>query len=73
MKEKSRFLSYAKGSCGELRTQIYIGMEIGYIAKGQGRQWVEETRELSRMLYALMQNARSQGAKSQESKWEGTP
>ena len=22
------FLSYAKGSCGELRSQIYIGMEI---------------------------------------------
>ena len=30
-KECISFLSYAKGSCGELRTQIYIGMEIGYI------------------------------------------
>ena len=26
-----RFLTYAKGSCGELRTQIYIGVDIGYI------------------------------------------
>lgn len=76
MKEKSRFLSYAKGSCGELRTQIYIGMEIGYIAKEQGKQWAEETRELSRMLYALMQSARSQshtGSRRQGSKGEGTP
>lgn len=63
MKEKSRFLSFAKGSCGELRTQIYIGMDIGYIDKAQGKQWLEETRELSRMLYALMQSARNQGRK----------
>jgi len=26
-KETIRFRSYAKGSCGELRTQIYIGIE----------------------------------------------
>ncbi len=25
------FLNYSRGSCGELRTQIYIGIEIGYI------------------------------------------
>ena len=30
-KETLNFLSYAKGSCGELRSQIYIGMEISYI------------------------------------------
>ncbi len=30
-KEMANFLNYAKGSAGELRTQIYIGMDIGYI------------------------------------------
>ena len=30
-KERANFLNYAKGSAGELRTQIYIGMDIGYI------------------------------------------
>lgn len=30
-KDNIRFLYYAKGSCAELRTQIYIGSEIGYI------------------------------------------
>jgi hypothetical protein len=27
----ARFLEYSKGSCGELRTQIYIGIDIDYI------------------------------------------
>ena len=36
-KEAANFLSYARGSCGELRTQIYIGMDIGYINEKQAR------------------------------------
>jgi len=52
-KETVNFLSYAKGSCGELRTQIYIGMKIGYIAKESGNKWIQETREISAMLVGL--------------------
>ena len=37
-KETKHFLSYAKGSCGELRTQVYIGMKIGYISKENGNK-----------------------------------
>ncbi|RTQ98703.1 four helix bundle protein [Halomonas nitroreducens] len=57
-KDRIRFLNYAKGSCGELRTQIYIGMQIGYIERHTGSQWVEEAHELSRMLYGLMKHFR---------------
>ena len=32
-KEIANFLNYAKGSAGELRTQIYIGMDIGYFVR----------------------------------------
>ena len=53
-KDRSKFLIYAKGSCGELRTQIYIGVEADYIDKEQGKLWVKETQELSRMLYGLI-------------------
>lgn len=53
-KDRSKFLTYAKGSCGELRTQLYIGMDIGYIENEQGNKWVQETQELSRMLYGLI-------------------
>ena len=51
---KDQFLSYAKASCAELRTQIHIGININYIDKVQGQQWLEEARQLSKMIYALM-------------------
>ena len=49
-KELARFLQYSKGSCGELRTQIYIGIDIEYIEPGVGKKWIRETQELSAML-----------------------
>lgn len=53
-KEKRNFLNYAKGSCAELRTQIYIGIEIGYIPKNVGTGWVAESKEISAMISGLM-------------------
>ena len=57
-RDRIKFLNYAKGSIGELRTQIYIGMEVGFIDPETGRGWVEETQELSRMIYSLMKTLR---------------
>ncbi|MEJ1296075.1 MAG: four helix bundle protein [Candidatus Sedimenticola sp. (ex Thyasira tokunagai)] len=56
VKDRARFLEYAKGSCGELRTQIYIGLDIGYINDSTGKQWVQETREISAMLVGLIKS-----------------
>jgi four helix bundle protein len=56
MKEKQRFLDIALGSCAELRTQLYIGVEIGYIDKEVGKAWISETREISAMLVGLRNN-----------------
>ena len=53
-KEKIRFLDIAKGSCAELRTQTYIGIEIGYIDNKIGQAWIQETKEISAMLVGLM-------------------
>ena len=50
------FLSYAKGSCAELRTQIYIGMDFGYIQKETGMAWIKETKEISAMLVGLIKS-----------------
>ena len=58
-KETINFLSYAKGSCAELRTQVYIGMKIGYIPKKIGNNWVTETKEISAMLVGLTKSIRA--------------
>ena len=55
-KEKQRFLDIAKASCAELRTQTWIGMEIGYIEKDTGKAWIQESQELSAMLVGLMRS-----------------
>ena len=57
-KECMTFLSYAKGSCGELRSQVYVGMEIGYIDKKVGQKWLAEAGEISSMLSGLMKTKR---------------
>jgi len=61
-KETANFLNYAKGSAGELRTQIYIGMEIGYIEHDIGRKWLGEAEEISRMLHALIKSVRNRSS-----------
>jgi four helix bundle protein len=52
------FLSYAKGSCGELRTQIHIGSQIGYIQAAKSQEWRKETVEISSMIKALIKTKR---------------
>jgi len=58
-KECILFLLYAKGSCGELRTQIFIGMDIGYIDNKMGQGWLEESKEISLMLGGLIKTKRN--------------
>ncbi|QCQ20806.1 four helix bundle protein [Desulfoglaeba alkanexedens] len=59
-KETTCFLNYAKGSAGELRTQLYIAMDIGYIERETAMAWIRETEEISRMLHGLMKTIRDQ-------------
>lgn len=53
-KEKAHFLWIVKASCGELRTQIFIGRDITYIARPLAENWITETRERSKMLCGLI-------------------
>ncbi|WP_413701751.1 four helix bundle protein [Psychromonas sp. KJ10-10] len=53
-KDKCHFLVIAKSSCAELRTQIYIGIDIGYIDKATGNNWLDKTRHISAMLSGLI-------------------
>ena len=51
--EKARHLTIARSSCGEVRTQVYIGVDIGYIDGEIGRRWIKESQEISAMLVGL--------------------
>lgn len=51
--EKTRYLTIARSSCGEVRTQLFIGVDIGYIDQEIGKSWINETREISAMLVGL--------------------
>ena len=57
-KEFINFLRYAKGSCGELRTQLYVAekvrQRIGAPPMEGSRAMITETRDLSRMIRGLI-------------------
>jgi len=52
-KEFIRFLNIAKGSCGELRTQLYISRKLDFLGKSDFDQLVSESKEISAMLHGL--------------------
>ncbi|RJQ47020.1 MAG: four helix bundle protein [Gammaproteobacteria bacterium] len=53
-KEYAHFLKIAKGSCGELRTQLYIGVELGLINKAKAKDYIKEATELAKMLQGIV-------------------
>jgi len=53
-KEFIRFLYIAKGSCGELRTQLKIAIEIGYLEEELGESLFHDAEEISYMLNAFI-------------------
>ncbi len=62
LKEKIRFLAISKGSVGEFKTQTDIGIEIGFIESNLGKKWMNEAKELSKMIGKLIQVLRSKGS-----------
>ncbi|WP_233903005.1 four helix bundle protein [Stieleria maiorica] len=56
--DQCRFLDYARGSCGEVRTQVIVGMKVGFINESTAQHWRQETKELSAMLQGLIKSIR---------------
>ncbi|MBB1481940.1 four helix bundle protein [Pseudoalteromonas sp. SG41-2] len=53
-KERAYFLSVAKGSVGELKTQLMIAFELGYINHEQTEFALNECEVIGRMLGKLI-------------------
>lgn len=48
-KEFSKFLSYSKGSCGELKVQIVVAHDIGYITEEEKCGLVQDCEDMLKM------------------------
>ena len=53
-----QFIGIAKGSAAELRTQLYLTMDLGLIANDEVSRMVEETKLLGAKLEALRRSLR---------------
>src|SRR3989344_4702172 len=49
-KELSKFLYIAKGSCGEVRSMLYLAKELNYISAEDFKKIYELSLEISRIL-----------------------
>ncbi len=58
-----RFLRIAKGSNGEMRTQIYISQRLGLIEEDEGREFIQESKEIAAMLQGLIRSVQTRSAK----------
>ncbi|MBW7896801.1 MAG: four helix bundle protein [Opitutaceae bacterium] len=54
--EFKQFLSFAKGSAGETRSQTLRAIALGYITQERGSALVAELREISRMIHGLIKS-----------------
>lgn len=57
-KEFIRFLFIAKGSAGELRTQLHLAIELEYLHKEVGLKLIDQCKHISAMIQNLITSLR---------------
>jgi four helix bundle protein len=65
-KEFLQFLAVAKGSCGEVRAQLYIAADQAYLSQDLFQELQNATSEISRLISGLMtylHNSQLKGSK----------
>ena len=67
-KEFVQFLAVAKGSCGEVRSQLYVALDQGYIDSEQFKQIYEKLVETSRLIGGLMKYLQQPGLRGSKFK-----
>ena|SRR5687767_7312540 len=65
-KEFRQFLSIAKGSAGEVRSQLYIALDIGYLDENKFEQLFHQTGELSRLVAGFIRYLETSELKGQK-------
>ena len=67
-KEYMQFLSYAKGSAGEVRSQLYMALDRGYINRKKFDEIYDMLISQSRMLKAFIKYLAGKGYKEKKYK-----
>jgi four helix bundle protein len=62
----SQFLYIAKGSCGEVRSQIYVAVDQGYVSQEKAVRLTNSFNRLSSMISNLISYLRSSGMKGEK-------
>lgn len=62
-KEFSLFLGYAKGSCGEARSQMYRALDFGYITAEEHQHYAENLTILSKQISSLISHLNNSSLK----------
>ncbi len=63
-----QFLYIAKGSSGEVRAQLYVAADQGYIAEKESDELIKSCRRLSVMISNLIDYLRRSGMKGEKFK-----
>jgi four helix bundle protein len=61
-----QFLYIAKGSCGEVRSQIYIALDQGYLEQLRAAELIESLKRLSIMISNFVNYIRRSGMRGEK-------
>ena len=65
----ARFLDIAKGSCGEVRSMLYVASDLGYIPKDKALGLINQFQILSKQIAALSKTLRKSN-KEKSGRWK---
>jgi four helix bundle protein len=54
-KEFIQYLYISRVSCAEVRTQIYLAISLNYMQKEKGKELLNKTINISKMIYKLIE------------------
>jgi len=63
-----QFLYISRGSCGEVRTQLYVAKDQNYITDEEFQKLQKLAVEVSRLIYHLIESVKTEGFRGQKFK-----